>query len=401
MKFWRLFRVLWVGFTILLLTLAALGNVQHLSQAQSGPLILTKTLNKITPVVRVGEVLSFTISLANNAGFTLTNVTLVDTYNSGVLGFAGATPPNSLHNPAAGLITWTNVANPPIPPGQTLTFTVFFTAEHPQTAVVNFVRAQDITGAMSAISDTGTSDQVDEAIGGSAPILKFMSPPGAIPQAGSRVTFTHIITNDGAALMTLLPLSDTYDPAFLQFNFAIPTPTITSPPGLLRWDDLTTYFGDLAPFQSVVVTTVFTATAQIVNTINQASTQGAQDEYNNDLTAGEALAPITIIDNQPTPTPYYDDNDDDDDDSDEDSPAAPVPTAPSSSSGAPTPAAAAAVPTVTMSQGSATQTVVSLPETGYPPHYPTHLLVLSLIGVMGLVGLISGWYVWGRKKSSR
>ena len=73
----------------------------------------------------------------------------------------------------------------------------------------------------------------------------------------------HILTNDGAAFITFLPLTDTYDPAFLQFHFAVPTPTITSPPGLLVWADLTTYFGNITPFQTIVMTTVFTATAQV------------------------------------------------------------------------------------------------------------------------------------------
>ena len=81
---------------------------------------------------------------------------------------------------------------------------------------------------------------------------------------------------------------------------------------------MTTYFGDILPFNTVVVTTVFTATTRVINTVNWASTQGAIDEYNNDLTAGEALVPLTIIDvptatptstpkedsPQPTPTPF-------------------------------------------------------------------------------------------------
>jgi len=64
----------------------------------------------------------------------------------------------------------------------------------------------------------------------------------------------------------------------------------------------------------VVVTTVFTASAQVVNTVNRASIEGARDQYNNDLTAGEALVPITIIGDTPTPTPGLNQDDDDDED---------------------------------------------------------------------------------------
>jgi|GEM_PF-2425329 len=307
-----LWRILLLAFGFLLLTLLTLSHLPQISQAQTGSLELTKTLNNSSPVVKVGDIISFTITLTNNASFTLTHVTLVDDYNQNVLGFVGAVPLNDLHDPATGLITWTNVASPPIALGQTLTFTLFFTAEHPQTLVVNFAKAQDITGTKNALSDTQAVDQVDETTVGGAPISKFLSPSSGPPQTGFPVTFTHIITNDGAAFITFLPLTDTYDPAFLQFNFAIPTPTITSPPGLLVWADLTTYFGNITPFQSIVITTVFTATAQGGTTINQASIEGARDEFNNDLTAAQDQVPITIVGDTPTPTPTVDSDDEDD-----------------------------------------------------------------------------------------
>jgi len=182
-SFWLpILRVLLVALGLLSLTLFTLLHIQQVSRAQSGPLVLVKKLNNASPVVRVGQVVSFTIALTNNASFTLTNVTLVDDYNQTVLGFAGATPPQDLHDPSTGVLTWSNVAAPPIGVGQTLSFTVFFTAEHPQTTVVNFARAQDITGTASAISDTQATDQIDEAVGGAAPVFKSLSPPGSTPR---------------------------------------------------------------------------------------------------------------------------------------------------------------------------------------------------------------------------
>jgi uncharacterized repeat protein (TIGR01451 family)/LPXTG-motif cell wall-anchored protein len=309
-----LLRATLVAGGLLILTMLTLVQIQETTQAQGESLELTKTLNNPSPVVRVGQVVSFTVAMTNNAGFTLTNVTLIDDYREDVLAFAGALPPQDLHDPGTGVLTWTNVANPPIIQGQTLTFTVFFTAEHPQTAVVNFARAQDITGTMDAISDSLATDQIDDAVGGSTPLSKFLSQSGGPIQAGSPLTFTHIITNDGAAFITFLPLTDTYDPALIEFHFAIPTPTVTSPPGLLVWSDLVTYFGNITPFQSVVVTTVFTATGQGGDTTNRASIEGARDEFSNDLTAGQAQAPITIIGDTPTPAPTTDEGSDDDDD---------------------------------------------------------------------------------------
>lgn len=370
MKSRALYQTLFIALGLLVLTLLSLAQIQQISRAQVGIVTLNKVLNRTSPVVRVGEVLSFTITLTNDAGFTLTNVTLVDTYNQGVLAFAGGAPAPDGIDPGNGVLTWTNVAMPPILPGQTLTFTVFFIAEHPQTAVVNRVRAQDITGTVGAISDTNATDEIDEAIGGRAPLFKAVFPPGSVPQVGFPVTFTHLITNDGAALMTYLPLTDTYNATILQFNFAIPTPTFTSP-GVLAWADLTTEFGDIPPFGTVVVTTVFTAAAQFNGSVNQASTAGALDEFNNTLAAGFAQVPITIIGGEDNDNEDNDneDNDNDDNDNDEDIPA---PTATMSVVSTATPAVAPTLEqfiTNTASVTGATPVTSSstpkyLPETG-------------------------------------
>jgi hypothetical protein len=284
------------------------------------------------------------------------------------------------------VLTWTNVANPPLVPGQTLTFTVFFTTEHPQTAVVNFARAQDITGTMNAISDSLATDQIDDAIGGSTPISKFLTQAGGPIQAGSPLTFTQIITNDGAAFITFLPLTDTYNPAFLEFHFALPTPTITSPPGLLVWTDLTTYFGSITPFYSIVVTTVFTATADGGNTTNQASIENARDEFSNDLTAGQAQAPITIIGDTPTSTPTSGSDDDDDDDDDDDTSA---PTATPAALATATPATTIIVPQSTLTDSASPR---YLPDTGHREAAPVGLYIAVFSAA------IAGWLLLSLKK---
>ncbi len=389
MSLQRSLKVLFVAVGLLFLTFLTLLQVQQISRAQ-GDLVLSKTLNRSNNVVRVGELLSFTIVLTNNAGFTLTNVTLVDQYNQNVLGFMNATPAEDTHNPATGTITWNNVAAPSIPPGVTRTFTLFFQAEHPETAVVNLVRAQDITGTGGQLEDKEATEQVQESVGGAAPVVKFLSPPGSTPEVGQRVTFTHIITNDGAALMTYLPLTDSYNPAYLDFLFAIPPPNITSPPGTLVWTNLAsaTYFGPIPPDSSVVLTTVFSATTQVLNTENRASTEGAQDEFGNDLTAGSALVPITII-GSPTPVPTATPEDEDDDD-DDDLPA-PTPTHTPVPRPTPTP-----IPTQVSQQSplTDTNTPLYLPETG-------RFIIDGglIIPLFGLSLLTLGWYLFRIKKN--
>jgi hypothetical protein len=203
--------------------------------------------------------------------------------------------------------------------------------------------------------------------------VKSLFPPDYTPQVGLPLTFTHLITNDGAAIMTRLPLTDTYNPNYLQFHYAVPTPTIITPPGLLVWPDLTTYFGDIPPFGTVVVTTVFTATAEIIDTtVNSASTEGALDQYENDLTGHETQVPITIIGN--TPTPGTDESPDDDDD-EADTPT-PAPTV------TPTPG-----PVITTSDQTDTSFPRYLPETGWVQDG------FLAIAILGLILLTSGLYL--------
>jgi len=364
-KFWSLTQVLALACGLLVVTMLSLRAMQ-VCYAQ-GPIVMDKVLNKATNVVRVGELLSFTISLTNSSAFSLTNVTMVDDYDETTLAFAWAVPPHDLHDPVSGTITWTNIATPPIVPGQMLTFTVYFTAEHPKTTVVNYARAQDIINSQGALTVTAETSRTQEAIGGAAPVFKSVDPPGSVMQTGLPVTFTHVITNDGAAVMTALPLTDTYDPTFLEFNYAVPTPTIAIT-GTLVWTDLTAYFGDLQPFQTVLVTTVFTATTRVVSTVNQASTEGAIDVYDNDLAAGSAQVPITIIDGGPTVTPT----------------ATVAPTATPRPANTPAPARPTATPTDTPAAtvtASATAVAALLPQSGQASAGGLLLLLFALLAL--------------------
>jgi hypothetical protein len=306
---------------------------------------------------------------------------LIDNYDNTTLAFNRAIPPQTGHNPGTAVITWNNLV--PIPPGQGVIVTLVFTAEHPKTTLVNYARAEDLESSSGQLTQTAETSETQEAVGGSAPVVKSLWPPDSTPQVGLPVTFTHVITNDGAAPMIYLPLTDTYNTTFLDFDFAIPTPTIISP-GLLVWDDLTTFFGPIPPFGTVVVTTVFTATTQVIDaSVNQASTEGALDIYDNALTAGSDQVPITIIDNTPAPAP---DEDDDDDDDDDEAPA-PTPTVPAPTL-TPTPAATLAAEFIAPDSTKP----IYLPETG---QLQTGWLIAVLIGCSLLT---LGWYLFRIKE---
>lgn len=402
-----LVRVLMAACGLLLAMALSLHYVQQISQAQ-GPVGMTKVLNKSDNVVRVGEVLTFTIALTNTSNFTLTKVTLVDDYDESTLQLAGAAFPWDSHESGTGTIIWTNVATPPIfaspgmPPGASINFTVVFTAVSPKAAVVNAVRAQDLESESALLTETVETSRTQEAIGNRLPLFKGIDPPGSVPQVGAPVTFTHVVTNDGAAALIRLPLTDTYDATFLEFQFAIPTPTfvmINPPVGILIWDNLVDFFGPISPFATVVVTTVFTATGQVVDTVNEARVEGALDEFRNDLGAWATQVPIVIIElptSTPTPTPVPksdndNDNDNSNDNEDEEDRSGSVPDTPTP---APTPIGpvitATPVATSTMTGPSPFAGPGApryLPETGY--FHTSTLLVL----IPGLALLLLGWYL--------
>jgi hypothetical protein len=78
-------------------------------------------------------------------------------------------------------------------------------------------------------------------------------------RVGEYLTFTIFIENQSAFTVTTLPLSDTFNAAVLGFVDAVPAPDAAPVNGRLDWSDLTTYFGDLPPGQSVTVVVGFIA----------------------------------------------------------------------------------------------------------------------------------------------
>ncbi len=341
------------------------------ARAQAGSeIFVDKRLGRADPVVHVGEYLTFTVLIRNDAAFTVTTLPLSDTYNASVLGYQDAVPPPDSLDEGAGQIDWSDLTASfgDLAPGQEIVVVVGFIAEHPETAVVNRAEVHDALGSSGAL--TGTTGVVTdtESVGGSSPVDKELL-AGLIPQAGLPLTFTVVITNDGYTTMTVAPLVDTYDPALLQFSYAEPPPDLVDAvSGVLTWTDVTRWTGDIPAHGTVSVTAVFTALAVIDSTANNAEVNGASDWYGNDMAGGSDQVPITIIEGPtvtpaPTTTPI------------------PVPTATPVQSPAPTP-----VPTATAETLPAP---VFLPTSGRTVGVTnasllTALLVLSL----GIVALI-------------
>jgi hypothetical protein len=103
-------------------------------------------------------------------------------------------------------------------------------------------------------------------------ITKVLNTVGlyGIIRPGDPLSYTITIKNTGATTMTTVPLSDTYDTAFLQYGVPLVGPTTFSNPlsddtvddGEIYWSDLTSPAGwnaDLGPGESNTVVVWFTA----------------------------------------------------------------------------------------------------------------------------------------------
>ncbi len=315
--------------------------------------------------VRVGEVVTFHITIRNTTGFSFTTIPLTDVFRTDILSaapvYSSPTADSLTYVGTTGVLSWTNLADKfdgPILPDEVVTVTLAFTAEHPtgSSTTVNWAGVHDAVGVGSGESYEGGSGRGYDATGGSTPVTKTLEPLGGPPLVGLPVTFTINIRNNGATVLYHLPLEDTYDPAVLAFNYAVPSPLpVITPTGVLSWPNLATAFGPIPADTTITVTVVFTLTnlSGVEGDVNRAQVVGAQDEYQNTLDPGHDEVPIQVLfpaTATPTRTPHR---------HEEHSPTPTWTPAP-----APTPTPTATIVTVTV---VATSTFPSfLPETGAP-----------------------------------
>jgi hypothetical protein len=255
-------------------------------------------------VVHVGEFLTFTIYIRNDSAFTVTVLPLTDQYNQNVLAYADASVTPDAVDEVNGQIDWNDltIVFGDLPPGGEILVVVGFVAEHPEPAVVNAAEVHDAVGSGGELGGGNSVISNTESIGGSSPVDKELM-AGLQPQVGLPLTFTITVTNSGYTTMTVVPLTDVYNPAWMAFSYAEPMPDgIDEVNGILTWSDLTLAFGDIPAQGSVTVLTVFTALTSVDNASNSAEVVGAIDWYENDMAGGADLVPITII-IVPTATP--------------------------------------------------------------------------------------------------
>jgi len=130
-------------------------------------------------------------------------------------------------------------------------------------------------------------------------LTKVRTTPSPVP-VGGIVSFDVTMTNTGLTAITVLPLEDTYDPTYLDFQSALPSPdSVDEATGTLRWNNLVSS-GALLPGQSVTVTLNFIALASTAGlpgevTVNTATVSGAVDDNGHDLPEQTASDDVAIV----------------------------------------------------------------------------------------------------------
>jgi hypothetical protein len=377
------------------LALLVLGLSTQSARAQGGfEIYVHKQLGRSDPTVYVGQYLTFTIEIRNDAAFPISTLPLSDTFNADVLAYQDAAPcdpdrtgPNWLH--WDDLTTCFGVLDP----GETVFVVVGFIAEHPAPAIVNHAEVHDAQGTVGLLGEATDVVTGSESVGGSSPVNKelFHAPGTALvpPQVGGPLMFTIVITNSGYTSMTTAPLADTYNPTWLAFNYAEPPPDyVDEVNGILSWADVIASrgTGPVPPHGTISVMAVFTALSSLDDAMaNGAEVSGATDWFGNELAGGSDQVPITIIEALVTPSAPAPAPTDTPAPASTATPTAPfVPTQPAHTQPAPTPVIATATPTGEATEQAAV-TPAFLPESGQTssgaPNGGLFLFVLLLIGL--------------------
>jgi len=287
-------------------------------------MVLKKTLLSPTSgVIGRGEEVTFRIQITATGNKPLIRVPLVDTFDHRYLVFVSATlPPDDVQegeliwDDLTGAKTGSNGFGTPLLPGETFTVDVTFRQNGcpPGQVTRNTARADDVIARHDGRDYQVPSDSDSASIKIACPEAtvtktRVTQQPPECPKAGlgDQVTFNVVIRNTGNTTLVKIPLIDVYEPAYLQFDSAVPQPNSVVPlVGSLTWDDLTgpLPFGfdrDLKPGESFMVTLNFTALKSTQNlvppvTTDTATVVDAIDEYGYTAPTSTSSASVEIAD---------------------------------------------------------------------------------------------------------
>ncbi len=266
-------------------------------------LFMTKSVTGDTELQR-GEVAQYRIVADNIGDAPAFSVVVTDTL-----------PPGMTYVPGSSSATWSgggSSAMNPVVMGSTLVWSWPTSVIAPtENLTLDFRASVDMASALEIKvndAETGAED------GGGSPIapvtddaaLRVTEPGASLSkqlgigqdthiQVGEFVTFDIVVSNSGDTTITLLPLTDIFDPTYLRFDSATPSPDTTAVASL-DWDDLTDTFGDFAPGDIATVTATFEAIAHPAtsSTTDTATVVGATDEFGDEVPVTPSTRAISI-----------------------------------------------------------------------------------------------------------
>jgi uncharacterized repeat protein (TIGR01451 family) len=227
---------------------------------QHPALQVSKNLDDPDHYVPVGEQFSYTIRVTDAGNTGLPLVPLVDTYNAAYLQFVSATIPPDTSTP--GNLSWNDISvGTGLDPQQFAEVTVTF-----QALQAGLTPNTDDTASVDTVDDqsnpvTGNATNTELIITNPGiAVTKTLDHPDGFVPVGAVATYTIHVQNVGdTAVVAPVQLTDTYDPAYLEYSSATPAPD-TVVPGTLTWNDVSGGAG-LIVGGSVDITVSFTALA--------------------------------------------------------------------------------------------------------------------------------------------
>ncbi len=248
-------------------------------------LAISKTLLG-SDVVQVGQYLTFTIRVTNTGGVVVTELPLVDEYETSILQPALDRMSPAPSTTAAGVLSWNDLTDTfgDLAPGESVAVTAVFRAIRIDDEVINRARVEAAIGSGGEGGGPFDDESEGEVEGGRVIVEKALI-ESFIRLDTPVISFTISLRNDGYADIVRAPLVDTYHADLLSFAEASVPPDAHNPAtGELRWNDLLASLGvaRLRPQEVISFTTTYTVAGPIDDLIaNSADAVDVVDEFGN------------------------------------------------------------------------------------------------------------------------
>ncbi len=219
---------------------------------------VTKTLNSPIHYVPIGSEFTYTIQVTNQGNTRIPVVPLADTYDPVYMQYVDATPTPTTNTP--GHLAWTDISSgngldPQESASVTVTFKALRAGATPNTDDTAAVSTED--DQHNPVSGSATNNQLVITNPGIAVTKTLNHPDNFIPVGGTATYTIHVANAGDTAVAAPVQLADGYNPAYLGYASATPTPdNITA--GTLTWNDISGGAG-IAVGGSMDVTVTFKA----------------------------------------------------------------------------------------------------------------------------------------------